>query len=168
MIYRIKARTSWNKKETTNIFFNVGYIGALLVGAILIASENYQSAFIVVPFGAFIGFLQYSIFKNEVEFYTNLEENNKNFYQLNKTKKLYENNFAKLRDYRAKTLILGAFILPILSMLLLASQSFSSSLIVLIFALIISFSSEIISRLLFYKTAVSLGIAGNFFMGNQR
>ena len=168
MIYRIKARPSWNKKETTNIFFNVGYIGALLVGAILIASENYQSAFIVVPFGAFIGFLQYSIFKEEMEFYTNLEENHKNFYQLNKTKKLYENNFAKLRDYRAKTLILGAFILPILSMLLLASQSFSSSLIVLIFALIISFSSEIISRLLFYKTAVSLGIAGNFFMGNQR
>ena len=168
MIYRIKARPSWNKKETTNIFFNVGYIGVLLVGAILIANKDYQSAFIVVPFGAFIGFLQYSIFKEEVFFYTNLEASEKNFYQLNKTKKLYENNFAKLRDYRAKTLIFGAFVLPILSMLLLASQSFALSLSALVIAVIVSFSSEIISRLLFYKTAVSLGIAGNFFMGNQR
>lgn len=168
MIYRIKARPSWNKQETTNIFFNVGYIGVLLVGAILVANKDYQSAFIVVPFGAFIGFLQYTIFKNEVEFYTNLEESEKNFYQLNKTKKLYENNFIKLRDYRGKTLILGAFVLPIFSMLLLASQSFTLSQTALVIAVIVSFSSEIISRLLFYKTAVSLGIAGNFFMGNQR
>ena len=28
--------------------------------------------------------------------------------------------------------------------------------------------SEIISRVLFYKTAVAQGLAGNFFAGNQR
>jgi DMSO reductase anchor subunit len=101
-------------------------------------------------------------------FYTNLKEGNKNFYQLNKTKKLYENNFKKLRDYRERTLILGAFVFPIFSMLLLASGSLFESLMILVLAVIVSFSSEIISRFLFYKTAVSLGIAGNFFMGNQR
>ena len=40
--------------------------------------------------------------------------------------------------------------------------------LVLGLSIIISFSSEVISRLLFYKTAVALGLAGNFFAGNQR
>jgi hypothetical protein len=53
-------------------------------------------------------------------------------------------------------------------MLFLASQNYISAIIFLVLSILISFSSEIVSRLLFYKTAVSLGLAGNFFMGNQR
>ena len=88
--------------------------------------------------------------------------------QLNKTKILYETNFIKLRDYRRNSIFVGAFILPILSMLFLASQNHTPTIIFLVLSIVISFSSEIVSRLLFYKTAVSLGLAGNFFMGNQR
>ena len=53
-------------------------------------------------------------------------------------------------------------------MLLLASNNYETTVLVLTLSLIISFSSEIVSRLLFYKTAVALGLAGNFFAGNQR
>lgn len=168
MIYRIKARPSWNKEETTKIFFNVGYIGIILVSTLLIVFENYNSASVLIPFGVFVGFLQYIEYLKEVQFYKFLPDVHKNFYQLNKTKILYEVNFKKLRDIRGKTLLAGALVLPILSMLLLASKSYDLAVISLVCSILISFSSEIISRLLFYKTAVAQGLAGNFFMGNQR
>jgi DMSO reductase anchor subunit len=168
MIYRIKARPSWNKKETTKIFFNVSYLGVLLISLILILSKQYTTASVVLPIEIFIAFLQYLEFKKQNDFYKNLKEEGKNFYQLNKTKVLYENNFKKHIDYREMSLYIGSLGLPILSMLLLASAVYSSAIFVLVLAILISFSSEIISRLLFYKTAVALGLAGNFFAGNQR
>ncbi len=168
MIYRIKARPSWNRKETTNIFFNVGYIGLVLVGMLLVIFEAYSSALVLIPAGMFVAFLQFQEYTKEVDFYKYLSNSEKNFYQLNKTKILYEEFFAKQKDFRAKSLIIGAFILPILSMLFIASGSYSWAIIFLGLSCVISFSSEIISRLLFYKTAVAKGLAGNFFMGNQR
>ena len=168
MIYRIKARPSWNKKETTNIFFYVGYIGLFLITFMLMLNESYSSASVLLPLAIFVGFLQYKEFSKEVDFYKFLNSEHKNFYQLNKTKILYETNFIKLRDYRRNSIFIGIFILPILSMLFLANHSYNYAIFTLVIAILISFSSEIVSRLLFYKTAVSLGLAGNFFMGNQR
>ena len=168
MIYRIKARPSWNKKETTNIFFNVAYIGLLLIAFVLVQNELYASASVVIPIALFIAFLQYKEFDKQNSFYKNLDEDEKNFYQLNKTKILYEEHFEKQIDYRKTSLYVGALGLPLLSMLLLASGNYSITLTALFLAIIVSFSSEIIARLLFYKTAVAQGLAGNFFMGNQR
>ena len=168
MIYRIKARPSWNKKETTKIFFYVSYIGLLLITLILVLNEEYKTAGVVLPFALFIAYFQYEEFKKQTNFYFNLDEKTKNFYQLNKTKILYETNFAKYGDFRARSLYVGALGLPLLSMLLLASNNYETTVLVLTLSLIISFSSEIVSRLLFYKTAVALGLAGNFFAGNQR
>ena len=168
MIYRIKARPSWNKKETTNIFFYVSYIGLLLITYVLVLSEQYTSAGVVLPFALFIAYFQYEEFSKQKEFYSTLDEDENNFYQLNKTKVLYEENFAKHNEFRARSLYVGALGLPLLAMLLLASGNYSTTLLVLFLSLVISFSSEIISRLLFYKTAVALGLAGNFFAGNQR
>lgn len=168
MIYRIKARPSWNRKETTNIFFNVGYIGILLVGFVLVSAQNYASASVLLPIAVFIAYLQFKEFSKEVKFYKDLNEEHKNFYQLNKTKTLYETNFIKHRNLRAITLSIGALALPTLSLLLIASQVYTWAIIFLVLACVASFTSEIISRSLFYKTAVAQGLAGNFFMGNQR
>ena len=106
--------------------------------------------------------------KKEKSFYETLDEKTKNFYQLNKTKILYEVNFKKHKDFRTKSLYIGSLALPLLAMFLLASGSYSSTIFILTISIIVSFSSEIVSRLLFYKTAVALGLAGNFFAGNQR
>ncbi len=168
MIYRIKARPSWNKKETTKIFFYVSYIGILLVCLILMLNNQYSTISFILPFALFIAYLQYKEIKTQTNFYTNLNENSENFYQLNKTKILYEKHLIKYTQYRIKSLFFGALVLPLFAMLLLANGSYSLTILVLILSLIISFSSEIISRLLFYKTAVGLGLAGNFFAGNQR
>lgn len=168
MIYRIKARPSWNKKETTKIFFYVSYIGFLLITLVLVFNEEYTSATVVIPYALFIAYLQFIEFSNQRKFYKNLNKNNNNFYQLNKTKTLYEENFKKYTDYRASSLYIGSLGLPLLAMLFLASENYQTTIIVLTLSLIISISSEIVSRLLFYKTAVALGLAGNFFAGNQR
>ncbi len=168
MIYRIKARPSWNKKATTNIFFNVSYIGILLISFILILNTHYLSASVVIPIAIFIAFLQFKEFTDQNDFYEFLEENNKHYYQLNKTKILYEKNFKKYNDYREMSLYIGALALPFFAMLLLAAGDYQDAIFILSLSIIISFSSEIISRLLFYKTAVAQGLAGNFFAGNQR
>ena len=168
MIYRIKARPSWNKKETSKIFFYVSYIGILLITLILAINEQYTTAGVVLPFALFFGYFQYEEFTKQKNFYQNLNEDDENFYQLNKTKILYEKNFSKHNDYRERSLSIGALALPLLAMLLLASGNYSSTILVLGLSIVISFSSEVVSRLLFYKTAVALGLAGNFFAGNQR
>lgn len=169
MIYRIKARPSWNKEETTKIFFYVSYIGLLLITLILTLTEEYTTAGVILPFALFLGYFQFEEFVSQKNFYKDLnEEKEENFYQLNKSKILYEENFKKENDYRQRSLTIGALILPLLAMLLLASGNYSTTILVLGLAIIISFSSEVISRLLFYKTAVALGLAGNFFAGNQR
>lgn len=168
MIYRIKARPSWNRKETTYMFFNVSYIGILLIALVLVLNGSYSSASVVIPIALFIGFLQYKEFKKKMDVYKNLDEVHKHFYQLSKTKILYEEHFKKHIEYREMSLYIGALGLPVLAMLLLASKSYPDTIFVLGLAVIVSFSSEIVSRLLFYKTAVAQGLAGNFFAGNQR
>ncbi len=168
MIYRIKARPSWNKKETTDIFFSVSYIGIFIVTAILLLSEAYSSALVTLPFALMLGTYQFINFYKQKKFYSALDEKNENFYQLNKTKKLYEEHFSDLNNARGISLILGAIIVPIFALLLIASSSYLIALLALSLAITLSFISEVIARSLFYKTAVALGLAGNFFAGSQR
>jgi len=168
MIYRIKARPSWNKKETSKIFFYVGYIGLLLISLVLLLNKDYSTTAVLLPFALFIAYFQLEEFNKQHSFYKELKEEDKDFYQLNKTKILYEKHFPKYTEYRKRSLYIGALFLPLLGMLLLASSNYQIATTVLILSIIISFSSEIISRVLFYKTAVALGLAGNFFAGSQR
>ena len=131
-------------------------------------TKQYSSASVVIPIALFVSFLQYREFMNQNNFYTYLEEENKHYYQLNKTKILYEKHYKKYTNYREMSLYIGALALPLLAMLFIAAGNYADSILILTLALIISFSSEIVSRLLFYKTAVAQGLAGNFFAGNQR
>ena len=168
MIYRIKARPSWNKKETTDIFFAVGYIGIFLLALILLLKEEYASASFVLPFALLIAIYQLRLCIKQDSFYKSLHKDDKNFYQLNKTKILYENNFKKINKIRKYTLVFAAIIIPLLAMFLLANEQYKTIIFLLGFSIIVSFVSEILSRSLFYKTAVAHGLAGNFFAGSQR
>ncbi len=168
MIYRIKARPSWNKLLTTKNFFSVGYIGVLLVALLLLINGNYTTALIVLPLGIFIAVSQLMNNKEQKGFYDSLDESHENFYQLNKTKTLYTTTFKLHSLIRIASLGFGSLFLPIVAMLLIASASYESAFNLLLIAIAISFISEIIARSLFYKTAVAQGLAGNFFLGNQR
>ena len=106
--------------------------------------------------------------KTQSCFYKNLSDSHENFYQLSKTKKLYEEFFPKQNKYRKQMLYIGALMLPIFALLFNAQGDNLTAVFLLGLALIISFMSEIIGRYLFYVTAVSQGLAGNFFVGNQR
>lgn len=168
MIYRIKARPSWNQKATTKIFFSVGYIGLLIIATLLLTYGEYMTALIVLTLTLFGALYQVMNIKTQQDFYNHLEESDENFYQLNKTKRLYKEQFALHSKLRVFTMVIGSLFLPLLSMLFIASGNHETAYILLLGALILSFLSEIIARSLFYKTAVAHGLAGNFFLGNQR
>ena len=168
MIYRVPARPSWNKEETTKTFFAVGYIGFLLVALCLSLSNYSSSANVLLTVLLFVSIYKIGLLNKQTLFYKNLSSEHKNFYQLNKTKKLYEEFFIKQNKYRKQTLYIGAFILPVFAILFNAQGDSSFAAFILGFAVLISFASEIIGRYLFYVTAVAQGLAGNFFAGSQR
>ncbi len=91
-----------------------------------------------------------------------------NEYQLQRTKRLLNENFAKIKLLRLVTLIVGGILLPLLALVFGGSGSFGSASFVLFLALGLSFFSEIADRFLFYTTVVPLGVAGGFFVGKQR
>jgi len=168
MIYRIKARPSWNKKETTKVFFSVGYIGLLLIALCLSYMNQTASANVLLTVLLFLSFYNLGLLKTQNSFYKNLSESHKNFYQLNKTKKLYHEFFPKQSIYRKRMLYVGSLMLPMLALLFNAQGDNIIAVTLLALAVIISFSSEVIGRYLFYVTAVAQGLAGNFFVGSQR
>ena len=168
MIYRIKARPSWNKESTTKSFMASGYLGLLLVSFILIVQGFYSSSLAILSVTMMISAYQVLVMQDEEIFYTYIQEDEKNYYQLNKTKFLLENNFAKHLKLRYLSLIGFAVCLPLFTILLLANNSIDVALFFLLVSFIGSTVSEIIGRYLFYVTVVPLGLAGNFFAGNQR
>ena len=68
MIYRIKARPSWNKKETTHTFFTVGYIGTLFVGLCFLINETYFIASLIFSFSLILSIYQQLLFKKKNSF----------------------------------------------------------------------------------------------------
>jgi len=168
MIYRIKSRPSWNKKSTTKRFMGTSYLGLLLVSIVLVIQGFYLSAISILTLTMLLSTYHISTIHKEKIFYKYLEENETNFYQLNKTKYLLENNFAKHIKIRYFTLILCTIVLPLVSIVFLTNESYFSALFFLALAFTGSTSSELLGRYLFYVTVVPLGLAGNFFAGNQR
>jgi len=168
MIYRIKARPSWNTVSTTKKFLSTGYLGLMLISLILVIQGFYASSMAILSLTMLIASYQILIIYEEKTFYKYLNEEEKNFYQLNKTKYLLENNFSKHFKVRFTSLVFFSVILPMFIILLLANNSIDGALIFISIALIGSFVSELIGRYLFYVTVVPLGLAGNFFAGNQR
>ena len=104
----------------------------------------------------------------EMIFYKYLDKEDPNFYQLNRTKTLLEENFGKFKSIRLISLALFALGFPLLAIVFTASGALGFASILLAISIIGALLSEFLGRYLFFVTVVPLGLAGNFFAGNQR
>ncbi len=168
MIYRIKARPSWNRESTTKRFFGSGYIGFILSAFVMLLSNEDKSVMAILALTLLFGMYQMYLIYEETIFYKYLNKDNTNYYQLNRTKTLLEENFGKLKNIRLITLAIFALFLPLLTILLIANGSLNFASIILAISIVGAMVSELIGRYLFFVTVVPLGLAGNFFAGNQR
>ncbi len=168
MIYRIPARPAWNRKSTTLRFFGTGYLGFILVAMILAFSAESRSLLALMAPTLMLGMAQMYLIYEEMFFYRYLDEDNPLYYQLSRTKRLLEEHFGKLKKVRLLTLAVFAIALPMLSIIFAAAKMESIAAMILLFCLLGALISELIGRYLFFRTVVPLGLAGNFFAGNQR
>ncbi len=165
MIYRIKARPSWNRETTNMKFFGVAYVGVFLVSLIAILLNMDGVAVPLLALGM-LGALAQIFFTYED--LRTLNEKSDNEYQLKRTQRLYEENFAKVKQFRFISLAIGGVVFPLLAIVLLSSVSSMSVGFIAFFIILLVFASEISDRFLFYSTVVPLGMAGGFFVGKQR
>ena len=168
MIYRIKARPAWNRISTTKRFFGSSYIGFLIISFLLLLQNGANGAIVLLSITLLAGAFQYLTIKEEVDFYRYLNKEHPNFYQLNRTKRLLFEKFKKLKKARVHSLLTFGVALVLIAILLIASSNYTLAAAILLVAIVGSFISELIGRYLFYVTVVPLGLAGNFFAGNQR
>ena len=167
-IYRVRARPSWDRSSTTKRFFGSSYIGFILIALMLVASGGTSGTMVLLAVALLAGMGQVLVVYEEVIFYRHLDKEDPLYYQLNRTRILLTEHFGKLKKLRLYSLLLFALGLPLLSILFIASGLTTLAIVTLALGLIGSFVSEILGRYLFYRTVVPLGLAGNFFAGNQR
>jgi DMSO reductase anchor subunit len=168
MIYRIRARPSWDRASTTKRFFGSGYVGFLLMAMILLISHGTEGAIVLLAITLLAGMGQVLVILEEVMFYRNLDKEGPLYYQYNRTRILLQEHFSAMTKFRVYSLILFALVLPLLSILFTASGLLNLAIITVTVATLGAFVSELSGRYLFYRTVVPLGLAGNFFAGNQR
>jgi DMSO reductase anchor subunit len=168
MIYRIKARPSWNRKSTTKRFFGSSYIGFLLIATTLLIVNGTQGAIVLLAITLLAGMGQALVILEEVMFYRHLDKENPLYYQYNRSRILLQEHFGKVKKFRVYSLALFALGLPLLAILFTASGLVGLAIATLVIATLGAFVSELSGRYLFYRMVVPLGLAGNFFAGNQR
>jgi len=168
MIYRIKARPAWNRKSTTKRFFGSGYVGFLLIAMVLLISNGSQGAIVLLAVTLLTGMGQVLVIFEEVMFYRHLDKEDPLYYQYNRTRILLQEHFPKVKKFRVYSLALFALTLPLFAILFTASGLANLAIVTLTVATVGAFISELAGRYLFYRTVVPLGLAGNFFAGNQR
>ena len=167
-IYRVRARPSWNRTSTTKRFLGSAYIGFLLIALMLLASGGTNGVMVLLAVALLAGMGQVLVVYEEVIFYRHLDKEDPLFYQLNRTRTLLTEHFGKVKKFRLYSLLLFALGLPLLAILFTASGLTTLATFTLVLGVVGSFSSELSGRYLFYRTVVPLGLAGNFFAGNQR
>ncbi len=168
MIYRIKARPAWNRKSTTKRFFGSSYIGFLLIATALLISNGTQGVMVLLAITLLSGMGQALVILEEVMFYRHLDKEDTLYYQYNRSRILLQEHFGGVKRFRIYSLALFALALPLLAILFTASGLISLAVVTLVLATFGAFISELTGRYLFYRTVVPLGLAGNFFAGNQR
>jgi len=168
MIYRIPARPAWNRKSTTLRFFGTGYLGFLLVAVVLALSGETRSLLALMAPTLMLGMAQMYLIYEETLFYKYLDGENPLYYQLSRTKRLLEEHFGHLKRARLLSLGIFAIALPMLAIVFAAAGLDIPAALLLALAFLGATASELLGRYLFYTTVVPLGLAGNFFAGNQR
>ncbi len=164
MIYRIRARPSWNRITTNFKFFGVAYIGFFLVAFVSLVASIHEAIIPLTTLGM-LGALAQLFFSYEDIRTLDAKEN---AYQLQRTKRLLNENFKNVKRIRFVSLILGGVLLPLLALVFVSASSITVASVILFLAIVITFVSEISDRFLFYTTVVPLGMAGGFFVGKQR
>jgi len=164
MIYRIRARPSWDRFTTNLKFFGVAYIGAFLLAFISGIMSINDAITPLVTLGMLGALAQLFFSYEDLRGLDTIEENR---YQLQRSKRLLNENFKKVRNHRFASLFVGGVLLPLAALVFINSSPLFS-LIVLGVSLLSVLSSELADRFLFYTTVVPLGMAGGFFVGKQR
>lgn len=163
MIYRISARPSWDRGSTNRKFFTTAYSGLFLVALALLVFAQNDSATPLLS-AAMLLALMHGFFTFDA--YNKLRSSS--IPQLQKTLRLYTEHFSTLHTLRWGMFAVGAFALPLLTTLFIASGLNLASILTLGIALILLVLSELMDRFLFYTTVVPLSMAGGFFVGVQR
>ena len=114
------------------------------------------------------GMGQALVILEEIMFYRHLDKEDPLFYQYNRSRILLQEHFAPLKKFRVYSLALFALTLPLFAILFTASGLTGLAITTLILSALGALASELAGRYLFYRTVVPLGLAGNFFAGNQR
>ncbi len=165
MIYRIKARPSWDRVTTNLKFFGVSYIGIFFVAFIALVIGHQEIAYPLVSLGMLGSLAQMFFTYDDLRTLTATPQNG---YQLKRTARLYDENFKNIKLFRFITIFLGGIFLPLISIILIGSGSIVSASALFGIALVLMLFSELSDRFLFYATVVPLGMAGGFFVGKQR
>ncbi|CAA6810526.1 MAG: Molybdopterin oxidoreductase, iron sulfur subunit [uncultured Sulfurovum sp.] len=168
MIYRVRARPAWDRVSTTKRFFGSGYLGFSLIALLLLISGGTSGVMVLLAVALLAGMGQVLFIYEEVLFYRNLDKEGSLYYQFNRTKTLLTEHFGQVKKARLYSLLVSALALPLLAILFTASGLIGLATFTLIVAIIGGVLSELAGRYLFYRTVVPLGLAGNFFAGNQR
>ncbi len=164
MIYRIRARPSWNRITTNFKFFGVAYIGVFLVAFISSVSSVHEAIIPLTTLGM-LGALAQLFFSYEDIRSLDAKEN---AYQLQRTKRLLNENFKNIKMMRFATLVVGGVVLPLFALVFISASLHVMASIMLFLSFLIAFISELSDRFIFYTTVVPLGMAGGFFVGKQR
>jgi len=165
MIYRIKARPSWNRTTTNLKFFGALHVGIFLLGFLAIVLGLQEIAIPLVTLSMLGAISQMFFTYEDLRTLKNTKENE---YQLLRTARLYDEVFPKVKLFRFISIILGGLILPLLVIVFFTAGSFALASLLMFLSLVLVFASEISDRFLFYSTVVPLGMAGGFFVGKQR
>ena len=166
MIYRIKARPSWDRVTTNMKFFGVAYVGAFMLALFGLFLGVTQAVVPLVSLGM-VGAMAQLFFSYEDE--RTLDTTTKNEYQLKRSSRLLHENFKNVKLFRFASLMVGGMFLPLLAIVLISATSTSfMALMALSLSFTLVVASELSDRFLFYATVVPLGMAGGFFVGKQR
>ncbi len=163
MIYRIKARPSWNRITTNLKFFGVSYVGVFLVALLANIFGETQAVVPLLSLGMLGALSQLFFTYEDLRTLDTIEENR---YQLQRSKRLLEEYFGGVKTVRLVSLVIGGLLLPLMALVFRVNADVTNFMLLL--SVVISFSSELMDRFLFYTTVVPLGMAGGFFVGKQR
>ncbi len=163
MIYRIRARPSWNRRTTNMKFFGVAYVGAFMMGLAGLILGVTDAVLPLISLGM-VGAMAQLFFSYEDA--RTLDTTAQNEYQLKRSSRLLNENFKNIKLFRFVSLLAGGIFLPLLVIVFIHSTSIAF--MALLFSFILIVASELSDRFLFYSTVVPLGMAGGFFVGKQR
>ena len=121
MIYRIRARPSWDRSSTNKKFFGSSYIGFLLIATALLISNGTQGVMVLLAITLFTGMGQVLVIAEEMLFYKNLDKEDPLYYQYNRSRILLDEHFGGVKKFRVYSLALFALIFPLLAILFTAS-----------------------------------------------